>query len=952
MLNKNCPLSFIALFIFIALLASSAQGQPFPLDSLQYYDNEQEYKTDWLIDGLEYKAGLFHSNNQNELVLSNGLITRTFLLSPNGATIGLDNRITEESVLRGVKPESVVLIDSVRYAIGGLLDQPNYAYLNPIWIDSLKIDSTSFRLDNIHWSTPQPRMGWKRSRHHDTTSVWPPKGTYLRMDYIHPKLNDVHVSIHYELYDGIPAYSKWLSVHNNSSLPINVDSFTSEILAAVEAASWVETRGVPMPTPNIHVETDYSFGGMRPENASRLSVHWVEDPDFSTQVNYLRTTPALLEVRPTVGPDQTVQPGDTFESFRAFVLLYDSHDKERKGLAQRRLYRTISPWVTENPIMMHVRFADWDNVKRAIDQAADVGFEMVILTFGSGFDIEDNSPEYRAEMQRFAEYAKSKGVELGGYSLLSSRRIEPDEYNTRNPDTGKPGGQIHNFSPALASPWGQAYFENLYDFYSTSGFTLLEHDGSYPGDLDAASRPPLQKGVHDSRWVQWRVISDFYKWCLEQGIYLNVPDWYFLVGSTKVAMGYREVNWSLPRAQQVIHTRQNIYDGTWGKTSSMGWMFVPLTEYHGGGAAATIEPLDEHLDHYEKMISSNMAMGVQSAYRGPRLYDTERTRTMVKKWVDWYKSYRDILESDMIHGRRADGKDIDWMLHVNPSLDHRGMLVVFNPLPEPVEKTLSIPLYYTGLEHKASIHHEGSTPITYSLNRDYTIDLPIHVPANSMTWHLITEPSSIDLQTSNAWETLWEEDFAPVNGYEDTWQWRDSVLYSTGEPIGVMRTIKTYRNFEMEIEWRHLKSGGNSGVFAWVPMKALESLQPGELPNYGIEIQMLDHGYKDLYRERTGQEGDWFSTNGDIFPVGNSKLIPFPPTSPNGVRSFPSKDLSKGFGEWNHYYVRAINGEVRLWVNGEEVSGGTNAKPAEGYLCLEAEGSPIEFKNIRVRELP
>ena len=69
-------------------------------------------------------------------------------------------------------------------------------------------------------------------------------------------------------------------------------------------------------------------------------------------------------------------------------------------------------------------------------------------------------------------------------------------------------------------------------------------------------------------------------------------------------------------------------------------------------------------------------------------------------------------------------------------------------------------------------------------------------------------------------------------------------------------------------------------------------------------------------------------------------------------RSFPSKYLSKGHGEWNHYYIRAINGEVRLWVNGEEVSGGTDCDPSTGYICLESEGSPILFRKIRVRELP
>lgn len=213
-------------------------------------------------------------------------------------------------------------------------------------------------------------------------------------------------------------------------------------------------------------------------------------------------------------------------------------------------------------------------------------------------------------------------------------------------------------------------------------------------------------------------------------------------------------------------------------------------------------------------------------------------------------------------------------------------------------------------------------------------------------------PSAVIDGAGPGWRALTENDFVDVNGEPETWTWRDGQLYTTGEPIGVLRTRDTFKNFEMVIEWRHLRSAGNSGVFLWVPLEALEILQPGDLPGYGIEVQMLDHGYTEYYESQSGRKGDWFSTNGDIFPVGGSKLTPFEPTSPNGVRSFPSEPRSKGVNEWNHYYVRAINGEVRLWVNGKEVSGGTGADPAEGHLCMEAEGSPIEFRNLRIRELP
>jgi hypothetical protein len=200
------------------------------------------------------------------------------------------------------------------------------------------------------------------------------------------------------------------------------------------------------------------------------------------------------------------------------------------------------------------------------------------------------------------------------------------------------------------------------------------------------------------------------------------------------------------------------------------------------------------------------------------------------------------------------------------------------------------------------------------------------------------------------WRQLDEADFVNVNCDESTWTWKDKIAHCTGEPVGVIRSVKPIKNVELVAQWRHLKSGGNSGIFLWASESSLSKLKPGGLPQ-GIEVQVLDHGYTEQYEKQTGKKADWFTTHGDVFPVG-VKMKPFPPVAPDGQRSFPAKHLGKGVGQWNHYYVRAINGEVRLWVNGEEVSGGTNCEPSSGYLCLESEGSPVEFKELRIRELP
>jgi hypothetical protein len=217
---------------------------------------------------------------------------------------------------------------------------------------------------------------------------------------------------------------------------------------------------------------------------------------------------------------------------------------------------------------------------------------------------------------------------------------------------------------------------------------------------------------------------------------------------------------------------------------------------------------------------------------------------------------------------------------------------------------------------------------------------------------VITLPRAFIDGSGPDWKELAQADFAPVNCTPDTWTFKDGVISCTGQPIGVMKTVKQYGNFEMVAQWRHLKSAGNSGFFVWAPPAALEGLAPGKLPPGGIEVQVLDHGYAEQYEKQNGKKAEWFTTNGDVFAVGTSKFKPFAPISPDGSRSFPRKNLSKGVGQWNHYYVRAINGQIRLWVNGEEVSGGSDCQPHSGHLCLESEGSPIEFRSIRIRELP
>jgi hypothetical protein len=719
-MTRKTALGFAGLFLLHSFACSTAS---------------RERAADWLVDPSPFKARILESADGKTLSIENGLIRRTFRSAPNLATVDLQNLVTGERLVRAVKPEAALVLDGRKVNVGGLVGQPDQAYLLPRWLDELKSEPGAFVYASFDQGTIAPRFPYKRVRWAPESS-WPPPGKSLTLHFVSsaPESDGIGVDVHYEIYDGLPLISKWITISNSRERPVRLNAFISERLAVVEPE--VSVGDVEnWDRPNIHVETDYAFSGMSPKSASR-TVFWETDPGFTTQVNYALRTPCVLECRPPLGPDTDIAPGASFETFRTFELLHDSADRERKGLALRRMYRTIAPWALENPIFLHLTSTDPDIVRRAVDQCADAGFEMIILSFGSGLNMESEDPEYLARIKELADYARVKGVELGGYSLLASRRI--DEANdVINPKTGKTGGAIFGNSPCLGSAWGSEYFRRIQTFIESTGFAILEHDGSYPGDVCASTKHPGHRGLDDSQWTQWRAITDFYAWCRARGVYLNVPDWYFLAGSSKTAIGYREVNWSLPRDRQIMLGRQNLYDGTWEKTPSMGWTFVPLVQYHGGGAAATLEPLSEHRDAYEAHLVQNFGYGVQACYRGPRLYDTEETRALVKKWIAWYKTYRDVLNSDVIHIRRPDGRDLDAVVHVNPGLKEKGLLMVFNPTEAPIEKELMVPLYFTGLAGTARVREKEGPSRKFRLDREYRIALPVKIPARGFSWYVI-----------------------------------------------------------------------------------------------------------------------------------------------------------------------------------------------------------------------
>lgn len=183
-----------------------------------------------------------------------------------------------------------------------------------------------------------------------------------------------------------------------------------------------------------------------------------------------------------------------------------------------------------------------------------------------------------------------------------------------------------------------------------------------------------------------------------------------------------------------------------------------------------------------------------------------------------------------------------------------------------------------------------------------------------------------------------------VNISPETFKKNRNILINSGHPIGVMRSEKQYENFILEIEWMHIEAGGNSGVFVW--SDAIPDPK-GRLPS-GVEVQMLELDWVNQHKQN-GEPAPIAYVHGEMWGVGNVTTVP---DNPRGIRSKSIENRCKGKGEWNKYIVVCVDGVIKLSVNGKFVNGISKSTSKKGYLCLEAEGAEIHFRNLKITELP
>lgn len=638
-----------------------------------------------------------------------------------------------------------VMYEDTQYSLKNWADikvQPDYFYVGGA--DSEKADSTfvfdSYKVfetceKTVEWS-PNPIYG------DPAAEDWPPKGKRVEFNFVagenfKSSYKDIEIKLIYEMYDNLAAMKKRVEVVNKGDSQVILAKLAPEVL-----------NGNSDMDDLLHKESTYTIGaemtspidGFLPcicgcetkdiiskdKNGKVMSSDYMIESDW-TDSPFLELD-GMNHYCYETGPAYELAKGVAFKSFDSFELISSTYWFESRSRERLGMYRKLFPWITDNPLTMHNVNA---LTKATIDHVAAAGFEMIIQSYGSDnfgqmLDVSEGNIKRTKEL---IDYAHSKGVTIGAYQAQYTLGSYSGgaEYGSNNlgPWTGN--------TPCMASAAFDDYWENFKYFITQTGIDCVEIDGPYPGSYcnnghnhvneDKMKNPDgsestvgnksnyaIHSGFHDSKVKQWEngvryMTGEFRK----MGKYVKVPAWYYLNGGNKCGIGYEEAAWGQPRHEQFIYGRQLMHNASYMRTMSMSWSHVPFSAYHSGGSDVNFTPFKDHKEDYDWVLGQYIGNGVTSDYRGPALYDDE-TLDIMKKWVSFYKQYRGIINSDMVHvsqamyendltpASRAKTKSLDALMHANANNEgEKGFVWVYNQTGETRTETFKIPMYNTGL---------------------------------------------------------------------------------------------------------------------------------------------------------------------------------------------------------------------------------------------------------------
>lgn len=187
-------------------------------------------------------------------------------------------------------------------------------------------------------------------------------------------------------------------------------------------------------------------------------------------------------------------------------------------------------------------------------------------------------------------------------------------------------------------------------------------------------------------------------------------------------------------------------------------------------------------------------------------------------------------------------------------------------------------------------------------------------------WYAFTKTSAERIESSKVYEFV------------------DGMIRMHGDNIGYLMTKKSYKNFELSLDYRwnmeekfhRGDSKKNSGVMYNIPVDSPDNIWPK-----GIQFQIKENTTGDfIFLDRVTAK-----VNGKWIEAGAS------------VTSAKFSANENPYGQWNTILIKSLNGKITQYLNGKLVNECVEVSSLEGKISLNYEGSPIDFRNIQLKNI-
>lgn len=315
--------------------------------------------------------------HKGKLTLSNGLIRRE-ILTDGCRTASFCNLQKDEELIDAAYPDFWVSVNGKKYS-----------------------GEDGFEFAELKAAPCLERVPFQKTETMTAEGPYPPPGKAVEVRYLHRTLQ-VQLTVRYELYDGMPVLMKQLSVTNIGKESVTVDNIAADVMRVTQHRD------------TLFVDSDYD---------STTDFLGLELSKYAK--NYARYRYDTLEIAPAYRMNVKLEKGEEAHSITAYELLFGTDYYEHRLIEVKEMYRRIAPWCTDNVLFFHLISNSTAAIRKAVDQCAEVGLEMVIQSFGSGVNMESGNERYLNRIRAAYNYGHQKGIRMGAYTLAYVKNYRP-----------------------------------------------------------------------------------------------------------------------------------------------------------------------------------------------------------------------------------------------------------------------------------------------------------------------------------------------------------------------------------------------------------------------------------------------------------------------------------------------------------------------------------------------